>query len=83
MKNKKNPAADPIKKFFKENPEAQKLLNPTNDGFVFSKEIRDLLAPFGNMDVREVVKSVEFMKTLSRYAGMSEDQIEEILNHEN
>ena len=83
MKQKKNPAIEPIKKFFKQNPHAEKLLNSSGDGFVFSKEIRELLAPFGNMDLREVVQSVEFMKTLSRHAGMSEEQIEDILNNEN
>ena len=48
--------------------------------FLFSKELRDALQPFAKMDVRECVKSVDFMKALCKHAGMSDDKFDEILN---
>lgn len=68
------------KKFFKENPEARTLIEPQPDGSLFSPELKSALAEFKDMDVRECVSSVDFMRALCRHAGMSDERFEEILN---
>lgn len=78
--DEKNPAADLVKEFFKKNPEARKLITPQPDGYLFSQGLRDVLSGFGDMDVRECVKSHAFLKALCKHAGMSDEKFDEILN---
>lgn len=79
-KDEKNPAADVVKEFFNQNPEARKLITPQPDGHLFSKGLRDALSSFGDMDVRDAVKSPAFLKALCNHAGMSDEKFDEILN---
>ena len=44
------------------------------DEFLFSKELREKLAQFGEMDAREALSSPEFLNALLDYAGMDEKQ---------
>ena len=83
MNKKKNTAAKLVSKFFQENPEAMELLDIQPDGSLFSPEMKEALSPFKDMDVRECVKSVDFMKALCKHAGMSDEQFNEILNNVN
>lgn len=48
--------------------------------FLFSKELRDAMAPFGEMDVRECLNNVEFWKALCKHAGMDDNEFNSILN---
>lgn len=65
--------------FFQENPEALHLLEPQEDGHIFSKSLRETLEPFSKMDVRDCIKSADFMKALCKHAGMSDEEFQEIL----
>jgi hypothetical protein len=53
------------------------------DKYLFPKELRDTLKPFGHMTAKECIESVDFMKTLCLHAGMSEEKFNEILNDDN
>lgn len=48
--------------------------------YLFSKEFRDFLTPFGNMDVTECLKSEEFMRALCMYTGMSYEELDGTLD---
>lgn len=74
---------DFIGDFFKENPEALEIakeLPPNEDGLLFSKELREAMKPFEKMDVRDCIRSKDFMKALCNHAGMSDEEFNNILN---
>lgn len=48
--------------------------NDTEDKHLFSKELRDALSSFGKMDVKDALRSPEFLKALCDHAGMSEEE---------
>lgn len=79
MSNKKY-AAEFVKQFFEENPEAQDLLQPQEDGYLFSKDLRDAMEPFKDMDVNECLESKDWFKALFKHAGISEEEFENILS---
>jgi hypothetical protein len=58
--------------------EAISQLEPQPDGMLFSKELRDAMAPFGKMDVRDALKSGDFFKALAKHAGMSDEEFDAI-----
>lgn len=76
-----NPASEMVKDFFKENPEALGLLQPQEDGHLFSKGLRDALEPFKEMNAGDCIRSPDFMKALCKHAGMTDEQFEDILNN--
>ncbi len=41
-----------------------------SDTFLFSKDLREKMSKFGNMDVREALKSPAFFDELLDHAGM-------------
>lgn len=48
--------------------------------YLFSKELRDVLKPFEKMDIRDCIKSAAFCRTLGKHAGMTDEQLDSILN---
>lgn len=54
--------------------------NPNEDGMLFSKDLRDRISKFGDMDVTDALKNPDFWKELCAHAGMSEEEIERITN---
>ena len=48
------------------------------DDFLFSKELRDKLEQFGNMDVGEAIASPQFFEVLFEHAGIDKKAQNEI-----
>lgn len=75
-----------LEKVFEENQDAlikaMQTLNetPSKDGNLFSKELRDRMEKFGDMDVVEALKNPGFWKELCDHAGMTEEEFENIRN---
>jgi hypothetical protein len=44
------------------------------DDFLFSKELRERMAKFGDMDVGEAIQSPAFFEALLDHAGMDQKQ---------
>ncbi len=51
-----------------------------DEEYLFSKELRDKLQPFSQMDVRDCLANEDFLRTLCKHAGMSDERFNEILN---
>ena len=67
-----------VRGFFDENPE---YIEQIEDGFVFTKGLRDALQPFGDMDVTERFRSTEFLRALFTYDNaMSNEEFDKILS---
>lgn len=45
-----------------------------NDNFLFSKELRDRMAKFGDMDVSEALSNPDFFDALLDHAGMDQKE---------
>ncbi len=50
------------------------------DDFIFSPELRKELSGFGDMDVKDCLRSEDFMRTLCKFGGMSDEEFDKILN---
>ena len=48
----------------------------------FSKGLRDALSPFGKMDVRDCMRSPDFLRALCKHAGMPDEEFDEIIQGE-
>lgn len=48
--------------------------------YLFSKDLRDALKPFEKMDVKDCIKSAAFCRALGKHAGMSDEQLDRVLN---
>lgn len=88
MKKEDKEFLDGLGKVFEENQDdleqAMKTLkeNPREDGKVFSKELRDVLSPFSGKTPLECLKDKDFWRTIAKHGGISDEEIEEIMNTE-
>lgn len=83
-RHKPDPFLDHLQSVFDENDEALKKAfqcmkdNPNEDGKLFSKELRERMSKFGDMDVTDSLKNKDFWKEMCAHAGMSEEEFERI-----
>lgn len=86
MKKQDKEFLDGLEAVFKENQadltEAMETLEkrPNDDGMLFSKDFRDHMAPFGDKNPLEMLKDKNFWRHLAKYAGISDEEFENIVN---
>lgn len=89
IEKKSDPFLDHLQQFFDQNEEktqqALKILldNPNEDGMLFSKEFREKMSKFGDMDCADALKSRDFWKELASYGGISDEEFEKITTRDN
>ena len=49
-----------------------------NDDLLFSKEIRDALTPWHEMDITDALNDKEFLRTLAKMGGVTDEELEKI-----
>lgn len=54
--------------------------NNNEGGMLFSKEFRDHMAPFGDKNAVELLKDRNFWNHLAKYAGISEEELQNLSN---
>lgn len=84
MKEKDKEFLDHLESVFDENEEGlnnafESLKDrPNKDGMLFSKEFREHMAPYGDRGPVEMLQDKNFWKHLAKYAGMSDEEFENI-----
>ena len=55
------------------------LLTLQPEGYLFSEDLRNALEPFAKMDIRECLRSLDFLKTVCKHAGISGEEFNELI----
>ena len=50
--------------------------------YLFSKELRDAMAPFADMPANEAIRNPDVLKALMKHAGISDEKMDELLGGE-